>query len=68
MPVLPIARMGSPVLRKIAESIADPTDPAVVRLAADMIATMLDAPGVGLAATQISESRLIIVFRVPADR
>ncbi|WP_455172105.1 peptide deformylase [Azospirillum largimobile] len=68
MPVLPIARMGNPVLRKIAEPIADPTDPAVARLAADMIATMLDAPGVGLAAPQISESRRIIVFRVPADR
>ena len=68
MPVLPIARMGNPVLRKIAEPIADPTDPAVARLAADMIATMLDAPGVGLAAPQIAESRRIIVFRVPADR
>jgi peptide deformylase len=60
--------MGNPVLRKIAEPIVDPTDPAVARLAADMIATMLDAPGVGLAAPQISESRRIIVFRVPADR
>ncbi|MFP5513096.1 MAG: peptide deformylase [Alphaproteobacteria bacterium] len=68
MPVLPIARMGNPVLRKIAQPIADPTDPAVARLAADMIATMLDAPGVGLAAPQISESRRIVVFRVPADR
>lgn len=68
MPVLPIARMGNPVLRKIAEPIADPTDPAVARLAADMIATMLDAPGVGLAAPQVSESCRIIVFRVPADR
>ncbi|MBP2297873.1 peptide deformylase [Azospirillum picis] len=68
MAVLPIARMGNPVLRRIADPVADPTDPAVVRLAADMIATMLDAPGVGLAAPQVSESRRIIVFRVPADR
>lgn len=60
--------MGNPVLRKIAEPIADPTDPAVARLAADMIATMLDAPGVGLAAPQIAEPRRIVVFRVPADR
>ncbi len=60
--------MGNPVLREIAAPIADPTDPAVVRLAADMIATMLDAPGVGLAAPQVSESRRLIVFRVPADR
>lgn len=60
--------MGNPVLRKIAEPVADPTDPAVARLAADMIATMLDAPGVGLAAPQIAEPRRIVVFRVPADR
>lgn len=60
--------MGNPVLREIAAPIADPTDPAVARLAADMIATMLDAPGVGLAAPQVSESRRLIVFRVPADR
>lgn len=68
MPVLPIARMGNPILRVPAAPVADPTDPAVARLAADMIATMLDAPGVGLAAPQVSEPLRLIVFRVPADR
>lgn len=68
MALLKIARMGHPVLRTVADPIPDPTDPLVRQLAADMIETMLDAPGVGLAAPQIHESRRIIVFRVPADR
>lgn len=68
MALLNIIRMGHPVLRTVAAPIADPTDPALRRLAADMIETMLDAPGVGLAAPQIDESLRMIVFRVPADR
>ncbi|WP_448208507.1 peptide deformylase [Azospirillum sp. sgz302134] len=68
MALLKIARMGHPVLRKVAAPVSDPTDPEIRRLAADMIDTMFDAPGVGLAAPQVHESRRIIVFRVPADR
>lgn len=68
MALLTIARMGNPVLRAVARPVADPTDPEVARLAADMIDTMMDAPGVGLAAPQIDVSRRIVVFRVPAER
>jgi peptide deformylase len=68
MTLLTITRMGNPVLRTVAQPVEDPTDPAIARLAADMIETMLDAPGVGLAAPQIDVSRRIIVFRIPADR
>ncbi|WP_207456191.1 peptide deformylase [Azospirillum sp. SYSU D00513] len=68
MALLKIARMGHPVLRAMAEPVRDPTDPEIRRLAADMIETMEDAPGVGLAAPQIHVSKRIIVFRVPADR
>lgn len=68
MALLKIARMGHPVLRASAQPVPDPTDPEIRRLAADMIETMLDAPGVGLAAPQVHESRRIVVFRVPADR
>lgn len=68
MALLKIARMGHPVLRRVADPVADLTDPALRRLAADMIDTMIDAPGVGLAAPQVHESRRIVVFRVPADR
>lgn len=68
MALLKIARMGHPVLRKVAAPVPDPTAPEIRRLASDMIDTMLDAPGVGLAAPQVHESLRMIVFRVPAAR
>ncbi len=68
MTLLNIARMGRPVLRAKARPVSDPTDPAIRRLARDMIETMLDAPGVGLAAPQVHEPLRLIVVRVPADR
>ncbi|WP_029011263.1 peptide deformylase [Azospirillum halopraeferens] len=68
MALLKIARMGHPVLRTPAEPVRDPTDHAIRRLAADMIETMHDAPGVGLAAPQVHRGLRIVVFRVPADR
>lgn len=68
MSLLKIARMGHPVLRRKAEPVADPTDPAVARLVADMVDTMLDASGVGLAAPQVHVSRRIIVFQIPDAR
>ena len=68
MALLKIARMGHPVLRKAAAPVPDPTAPDIRRLAADMIDTMLDAPGVGLAAPQVHESLRMIVFRVPGER
>ena len=60
--------MGDPVLRRIAEPVADPTDPAVRQLAESMIQTMIEAPGVGLAAPQVGESIRLIVMRIAADR
>lgn len=68
MTLLKIARMGHPVLRATAVPVADPTDPAIRRLCADMLETMIDAPGVGLAAPQVHQSLRIITLRVPADR
>lgn len=72
MAVLPIIRMGNPVLRRVAEPVAVPANGGfsddLRQLAADMIDTMLEAPGIGLAAPQIDISRRIIVFRVPPER
>jgi len=68
MALLKIARMGHPVLRAKAEPVRDPADPEIRRLAADMIDTMLDAPGVGLAAPQVHQGLRVIVIRVPPDR
>jgi len=50
MAILKIARMGHPVLRQVAQPISDPASPDIKRLLADMIETMEDAEGTGLAA------------------
>jgi peptide deformylase len=68
MALLKIARMGHPVLLMKAEPVADPGAPEVRRLAADMIETMLDAPGVGLAASQVHIPLRLFVMHLPADR
>jgi len=68
MPILKIARMGHPILRRIAEPVPDPTDPAVRRLAEAMIETMIDADGAGLAAPQVHMPWRMVVVQVPAER
>lgn len=68
MAILKIARMGHPILLQRAEPVADPTAPEVRRLIADMIETMDDASGVGLAAPQVHAPLRLFVFRVPAER
>ena len=68
MTLLKIARMGHPVLRRRARPVDDPRNPAIARLSADMIETMEDAPGVGLAAPQVHIDRRLIVFKVPSAR
>lgn len=61
MAIYPIRTFGDPVLRMETKPITD-IDSTVGKLAADMIETMYDAPGVGLAANQIGISRRIAVF------
>jgi peptide deformylase len=68
MAILKIARLGNPVLLRPAEPVSSPGDPEVRRLARDMVETMLDAPGVGLAAPQVHVGLRLIVFRVPEAR
>src|SRR5512134_964474 len=65
---LKIARMGSPVLLPRAEPVADLASDDLARLVADMIETMQDAPGVGLAAPQVGVSLRLIVFWIPKER
>src|SRR5712671_1301169 len=50
MAILKIARMGHPVLAQIAQPVADPTAPEIRHLVNDMVETMMDANGAGLAA------------------
>src|SRR3954467_7057035 len=68
MALLKIARMGNPVLRARAAEIADPTAPWVRRLVEDMVETMEDAGGTGIAAPQVHESHRLVVFRVTGER
>ena len=68
MSILKIARMGHPVLLQRAEPVADPTSPEIRRLVADMMETMEDAMGAGLAAPQVHMPLRLFVFRVAAER
>lgn len=62
MPILrQIAQLGQPVLRGVAGKIVDPGAPAVQALIDDMLVTVADASGVGLAAPQLFEPLALIV-------
>ena len=52
MAILKIARMGHPVLLQKCEPVSDPGAPEIRRLVADIMETMEDAFGAGLAAPQ----------------
>ncbi len=68
MAILKIARMGHPVLSRPADPVTDPTAPQIRRLVADMLETLEDAGGVGLAAPQVHVPLRVVVFFVPAAR
>ena len=61
MSIRPILIHPDPRLRKLAEPVADLSD-ALRQLADDMLETMYDAPGVGLAAPQVGVSSRLIVM------
>ncbi len=58
-----IRLIGDPVLRQRAHEITD-VDGKLVRLADDMIITMYEAPGVGLAAPQVGVQKRLFVYDV----
>ena len=68
MAILKIARMGHPVLARKADPVTDPTAPEIRRLVRDMIETMIDAPGAGLAAPQVHVPLRVVVFQAPKER
>lgn len=68
MAILKIARMGHPVLATPAALVADPTAPEIRRLVNDMVETMVDANGAGLAAPQVHVPLRIVVFQAPGER
>lgn len=68
MALLKIARMGHPVLLGRAEPVQDPTSPAIGQLIEDMIETMVDASGAGLAAPQVHIPLRLFIYTVPLAR
>jgi len=63
MPVLrQIAQLGNPILRGIAQRIENPQDLAVQLVIDDMLATVEDANGVGIAAPQVYEPLALFII------
>lgn len=65
MAIRKIARLGQPVLRKVAAPIPvdDINTPLIQNLIQDMLDTVIDASGAGLAAPQIYESKRLVILR-----
>ncbi|MDQ4070657.1 MAG: peptide deformylase, partial [Actinomycetota bacterium] len=63
MAVFPIRTFGDPVLRLPCAEVTE-FDGALRKLADDMLETMYDAPGVGLAANQIGVQKRLFVYDV----
>src|SRR2546430_16637847 len=66
MALLPIVKVPAPVLRQKTRKIKK-IDSSIQKLIDDMIETMHDAPGVGLAANQVGLSLKLCVIHVPGD-
>ena len=67
MAVLNILEFPDPRLRIVAKPV-DTVDDGVRQLVADMFETMYQAPGIGLAATQVDVHRRIIVIDLSEER
>jgi len=68
MAILKIARMGHPLLLRPSEPVLDPTGPEIARLIDDMMDTLADAFGAGLAAPQVHVMLRLVMFHVPTAR
>jgi peptide deformylase len=66
MALLTILHFPDPRLRLKAAPVAT-VDDEIRKLAADMLETMYDAPGIGLAATQVNVQKRVIVVDVSPD-
>jgi len=69
MAILKVARLGHPILRKLAEPV--PPEgigaPVIQQLIDDLIETMVEYDGAGLAAPQVHVSQQIVVFEVEGN-
>jgi peptide deformylase len=67
MALLPILRFPDPRLKKVA-ALVSRIDDSTRKLVADMAETMYEAPGIGLAATQVDVHKRIVVIDVSEDK
>lgn len=67
MSLLPILRFPDPRLKTVAAPVAR-IDDSIRTLARDMAETMYEAPGIGLAATQVDVHKRVIVIDVSETR
>ncbi len=67
MALLPILRYPDPRLHTIAQAV-ERVDDDIRRLVADMAETMYEAPGIGLAATQVNVHKRVVIIDVSEDR
>ena len=69
MAILKVARLGHPVLRRIAEPVSPEAigSPEIQRLIDDMLETMDEYDGAGLAAPQVHVSRRIVIYGVRSN-
>jgi peptide deformylase len=68
MAILKIARMGHPVLKARAEPVLDVKSKEIQELVRDMMETLEDVGGIGLAAPQVHVSKRVVIFYVPGER
>jgi len=68
MAILKIAKMGHAVLARKADPVAHPPAPEIRALVEDMVETLDDIGGVGLAAPQVHAPLRVVIFEVPEER
>lgn len=66
MPIKPLIILPDPILRLVSKPV-ERVDAPLRKLADDMLATMYDAPGIGLAAIQIGEPLRMLVIDLAKD-
>jgi peptide deformylase len=69
MALLPIAKLGNPMLRQIAALVNrdDISSPSFQQFIDDMFHTMVETHGIGLAAPQVSQSQQVIVMECAGE-
>ncbi|MFN3883922.1 MAG: peptide deformylase [Rhodocyclaceae bacterium] len=67
MALLPILRYPDPRLHTVAKPV-EAVDADIEKLVADMFETMYEAPGIGLAATQVNVHKRVLVLDVSEDK